>query len=159
MQDGQVLFHADHANLAAISALNATGLDAGRALLRRQTALGGGYLALVPKYLIVPPELEAAAEVLIANAIRRTTTEKATAEWIATLDPVVEPRLTTAAWYLAADSSQIDTFELGLLEENIGGPVLEEEREFRVDTRSWKVRHVLGAAAIDWRGMVRTPTS
>jgi hypothetical protein len=151
------LFHATHANLVAQGAFDAVLLGKGRELLRKQTALGGGYLSLVPRFLIVPAERETAAEVLLANATRRTTTEKTTPEWIANLELVVEPRLVSSAAFLAADSNQIDTVELGLLEENMGGPVLDEEEEFRRDVKCWKVRHVFGAKALDWRGLVKMP--
>jgi HK97 family phage prohead protease len=157
MQDGVNLFHATHANLVAQGAFDAVLLGKGRELLRKQTALGGGYLSLVPRFLIVPAERETAAEVLLANATRRTTTEKTTPEWIANLELVVEPRLVSSAAFLAADSNQIDTVELGLLEENMGGPVLDEEEEFRRDVKCWKVRHVFGAKALDWRGLVKMP--
>jgi hypothetical protein len=159
MQDGVVLFHATHGNLATSGALNAATLGAARALLRKQTALGGGYLSLVPRFMIVPAELETTAEILLASATRviTSTTEADTPQWIAQLVLVVEPRLPASAIYLAADSAQIDTVELGLLSENMGGPFLEEEKEFNRDVYRWRVRHVAGAKAIDWRGMVKIP--
>lgn len=157
MQDGTNLFHANHANLATAAAFDATLLGAGRALLRKQQAVGGGYLSLVPRFLIVPSERETAAEVILANATRRTSTEKTTPEWISSLELVVEPRLANTAGFLAADASQIDTVELGLLEDNVGGPALEEEQGFRVDAQRWKVRHVCGVKALDWRGLVKLP--
>ena len=155
MQDGTVLFHADHANLVRSATFDATQLGAGRTLLRKQTALGGGHLSLVPRFLIVPAEKEQAAEVLLANASRRVTVEKATAEWIANLELVVEPRLASTGVFLAADPAQIDTCELGLLEDNMSGPTIEEDQEFQRDEKLWKVRHVFGAKFLDWRGIVR----
>ncbi|WP_198133816.1 HK97 family phage prohead protease [Anaeromyxobacter dehalogenans] len=159
MQDGTALFHANHANLATSAAFDSAQLGAGRALLRKQQALGGGYLSLVPRYLVVPSERETAAEVLLANATRRVNTEKTTPEWIASLELVVEPRLANTAVYLAAEYNQIDTAELGLLEENMNGPVVEEEAEFRKDVKQWKVRHVFGAKFLDWRGVVKMPVT
>jgi HK97 family phage prohead protease len=157
MQDGTNLFHANHTNLVTAGAFDAALLGAGRTLLRKQTALGGGYLSLVPRFLLVPPEREIAAEALLANATRRVTVEKTTPEWIANLELVVEPRLANTAAFLAADSAQIDTVELGLLEENMSGPVIEQEEEFRRDVARWKVKHVAGAKALDWRGLVKLP--
>jgi HK97 family phage prohead protease len=159
MQDGVALYHANHANLASSAAFDATQLGAGRSLLRKQTALGGGFLSLVPRYLIVPSERETAAEVILANATRRVTTEKTTPEWIASLQLVIEPRLANTGVFLAADPAQIDTCELGLLEENMAGPTLEEDREFRQDVQNFKVRHVFGAKFLDWRGMVKMPVT
>jgi len=159
MQDGTALFHANHANLTSSAAFDATQLGAGRALLRKQTALGGGYLSLVPRYLIIPAERETAAEVILANATRRMTTEKTTPEWIANLELVVEPRLANTGVYLCAGCEQIDCFEMGLLEENMQGPRITEEEEFRKDVKRWKIRHVFGAKALDWRGMVKMPVT
>jgi HK97 family phage prohead protease len=159
MQDSVALFHASHNNLIATSgAFSATLLGAGRALLRKQTALGGGLLNLVPRFLIVPAERETDAELVLANAARPASgTDKTVGEWIASLTLVVEPRLAKTAAYLAAESTQIDHCELGLLEENMNGPAIEEEDRFRVDVRNWKVRHVFGAKFLDWRGIVKIP--
>lgn len=44
------------------------------------------------------------------------------------------------------------------MDENVGGPTFEEEREFRRDAISWK-GHVHGAKALDWRGLVKVPVS
>jgi hypothetical protein len=171
MQDAVALFHASHGNLAASGALNAATLGTGRTLLRKQTALGGGYLALTPRFLICPAEFETEAEILLAAATKHvagsvpaaasggsTSAIEATAPtWLTGLTLVVEPRLADDAVYLAADSAQIDTIELGRLAENENGPFIEEEREFNRDVRRWKVRHVFGAKALDWRGLVRVP--
>lgn len=162
MQDTVALFHASHGNLGTSGAFDATILGAARTLLRKQTALGGGYLSLVPRYLIVPAEKEQTAETLIAAATRSVTTVDATIpQWISQLELVVEPRLAATAIYLAADSAQIDTCELGLLDENIGGPKVSEDRseEFRRDVYAWKVRHVFGAKFLDWRGIVKQPVT
>lgn len=155
MGDGTALFHANHKNLVASATFDATQLGLGRTLMRKQTALGGGYLSLVPKFLIVPAEKEQAAEILLANASRKVTSEKATAEWVASLQLVVEPRLASTGVFLAADPSQIDTCELGLLEENIDGPHIETEQKFDTDESRWKVRHAAGAKFLDYRGIVK----
>lgn len=159
MQDGVVLFHANHNNLGTSGAMDAATLGSARTLLRKQTAVGGGYLSLVPRFLIVPPDLETDAELTLARATRIVTenSEADTPQWIARLELVVEPRLPGNAIYLAADNAQIDTVELGVLDENAGGPTFEEEREFRKDVYSWKVRHVFGAKVLDWRGLVKIP--
>lgn len=105
----------------------------------------------------MPAEKETAGELLIANASRPAGgPDRTVGEWIGSLQLVVEPRLAATGVFLAADSAQIDTCELGLLEENFtGGPTLTEETEFKKDTIAWKVRHVFAAKFLDWRGMVR----
>ncbi|HEY3549342.1 MAG TPA: prohead protease/major capsid protein fusion protein [Propionicimonas sp.] len=160
MQDGTHLFHADHDNLSgSAAALSAEYLGTGRAMMRKQTAVGGGFLSIVPRFLVVPPELEMVAELLIANAARKTATEKTTPEWVSTLSLVCDPRLADGGVFLAAEPSQIDTVELGLLEENFNGPMIETEEGFGTDDRKWKVRHVCGAKVLDWRGLVKLPTT
>ena len=168
MQDGVTLFHANHANVVSTggSAFDAPMLGAARALLRKQTALGGGYLSLVPRYLIIPAEIETEADFVLAAASRHRTTalgtqtvEASTPGWISSLELVVEPRLSGDAAYLVASNSQIDTLELGLFEENLNGPSVDEDREFRRDVFRWRVRHVFGAKFLDWRGVVKLPLS
>src|SRR5690606_33606951 len=102
------------------ASFDAAALSAGRLLLRKMTAVGGGLLSLVPRYLIVPAELETAAEILIASATvhrtaidsndsagtptRETSIAATTPEWIARLTLVVEPRLGDDAFYLATSA-------------------------------------------------------
>lgn len=161
MGDSVTLFHAaSHKNVTAAAAMDAAGLGAARTMLRKQVALGGGFMALAPRTLLCAPENETAAEMLLASATRTTTgnTEGDRPEWISRLQLVVEPRLSALnAYYVIAGHEQTDHVVLGLLDENMNGPVTEEESEFVRDAFHTKVRHVFGAAALDWRGMVKVP--
>lgn len=159
MQDGTTLFHANHGNIASAGALTAATLGEARSILRKVKALGGGYMSLVPRYMLVPPDSETEAEILLAAATKHVsaTNETGTPQWLQKLELVVEPRLAANAFYLAAGNSQVDTAELGLLEENMSGPTLERRGDFGVDSYSYKVRHVAGAKFLDWRGMVKVP--
>ncbi|NII11761.1 ClpP-like prohead protease/major capsid protein fusion protein [Oleiagrimonas sp. C23AA] len=160
MQDEKALFHVDHANLAgAVSGLDADALGAARTMLRKQKAVGGGLLNLVPRVLLVPAELEQTAEVLLAASAARAnqgSDQQMVAPWISSLELVVEPRLAASAFYLLASTTQIDTAEMATLQDE-PAPHIEEEDGFRVDARSWKVRHQFGVRFIDWRGIVKTP--
>lgn len=158
MQDGTNLFDAAHGNVTAAGAVDDTTLGLARALLRKQTALGGGYLSLVPKYIIVDPDQETALDKLLTLVTRRVlTVDAAQPEWIGNLEKVVEPRLDGSAFYLAASAGQIDHCELGLLEEQGGTPYVEAQQEFKADVYKWKVRHTFGAKFLDWRGIVKVP--
>jgi len=168
MQDGNALFHASHNNLASSStALDEAALAKGRLLLRKQTSVGGGALNLMPKFLLVPPEMESAAEkVLAASSIHVSAgLENATPEWIRRLQLIVESRLPSTGAYLLADNNQIDTVELATLEDEaptIGkpiGPHVSEEDGFDNDTKKFKVRLTAGARFLDWRGVVKLPIS
>ena len=160
MQDALNLFHADHGNLAASAAsLDAAALSAARVLLRRQTAIGGGVLNLTPRFLLVSPELEHAAEVLLATAARSMSQGSDNAlvpAWLARLELVVEARLDDSAAYLVAAPEAVDTYERAWLEAD-NGPVVEEESEFVRDVKNYKVRHVFGGRWLDWRGVVKLP--
>jgi hypothetical protein len=70
---------------------------------------------------------------------------------------IIEPTLdasSTTVWYLAANTSQVDTVELTFLagEES---PVLESDWVMTNDTYLFKVRQTFAAAAIDFRGLFR----
>ncbi|MEN1925174.1 ClpP-like prohead protease/major capsid protein fusion protein [Luteimonas qiangzhengi] len=161
MQDGAALFHADHANLTAqVDGLDAVSLSLARTLLRRQKAKGGGVLNLQPRFLIVPAELEMAAEQLLLASTRGLATgadAAMTAGWVGGLQLVVEPRLEPDAFYVAASPNQIDTLEVAGLQADNGVPQVEEQNEFDRDVKAWKVRHVVTAAFTDWRGIVKVP--
>jgi ATP-dependent protease ClpP protease subunit len=160
MQDGKPLFHADHKNLTtAAGAISADALGAARVLLRRQTAIGGGALNLPPRFLLVAPEHEQAAEVLLAAAARSLSQGEENAlipAWLAKLELVVEARLADDAFWLLTSPDSVDTLERAHLEED-NGPRITEEEGFNNDSRKYKVRHVFGARWLDWRGAVRVP--
>lgn len=162
MQDGEALFHADHANLAtSAAAINAASLGAARLLLRKQTAFGGGVLNLTPRFLLVPPVREQEAELLLAAARRAESQgadNKLLPQWLATLELVVEARLGTGAFYLLTAPSTVDTVEVAHLDED-GGPTITEEEAFKSDVRTYKVRDVFAARWLDWRGAVKNPLS
>lgn len=162
MADGKALFHADHGNLTASgTALSAASLGVARALMRKQMGGQGlGYLNVIPRFLIVPAALETTAEVLVASTVRvgGSNTEP-NAQFIRNLVVVVDPRLdatSATAWYLAADSSQIDTLEIGYLRGQ-RGVFVEERTHWETDAMQLKARLDFGVAAIDWRGLYKNP--
>lgn len=162
MQDNVALFHATHGNLAASAAgITADALGAARVLLRRQHAVGGGALNLVPRFLVVAPEQEQAAETLLAAGTRQLSQGANNAlvpPWLAQLELVVEARLSGDAFYLLTAPTTIDTLERAWLDAD-NGPVIEQRDGFEVDSRQYKVRHVFGARWLDWRGAVKVPLS
>ena len=158
--DSKALFHADHGNLAGTAGALASGtLGAGRTAMRKQTGPGGSVLNLVPRFLIVPAELETTTDVLL-RSVASTDSEKNSGvlnPWQNALAPVVEPRLganSTTAWYLAADSSQVDTVEVMFLD-GVQTPVIEEMDTTGVDGKEFKVRIDVGVADLDHRGLYK----
>lgn len=160
LDDAVALFDASRNNAVTVATgtgkpLTAAALGQARAKLRRQTALGGGYLNLAPRTLLVPPEREHEAEVLVAAATVHTATAGAEAPggWLTGLQVVAEPRLAnTDTCYVLADSGAIDTLELLVLD---GGPTYEQEDGFETDAITWKVRHAFSGSFVDFRGIVK----
>lgn len=149
-----------HANLGTAGAISLTTLSAGRTAMRLQKGLQSEELNLYPSFLIVPAALEQIAyQYTSANYV--PATQSAVSEFRAggrtALEPIVEPILDAAsatAWYLAANSSQVDTVEYCFLD-GAEGPVIESEAGFDVDGMSWKCRLDFAAKAIDFRGLFK----
>lgn len=162
MQDSKSLFHSAHGNLATAAAgITADSLGAARILLRRQTAIGGGVLNLSPRFLLVAPEHEQAAEILLSSAGRAIASganNELAPAWLSKLELIVEARLQASAFYLLASPDQVDTMERAWLEAD-NGPVIDEEGAFTSDARSYKVRHVFAARWLDWRGAIKVPVT
>ena len=151
MEDGLTLFHADHGNLAADAAPPVSApLSDARLAMRRQKSLAGNPTNVRPRFLLVPPELETAAERLVA-AIQATKTDDVN-PFGGALSVLVEPRLTNPSrWYLIADPAAVEGLEYAYLAGH-EGPHTESRVGFEVDGVEFKVRLDFGAAFIDWRG-------
>lgn len=155
-EDGKNLFHADHNNLApAGTTLDETNLAAAILAFRKQKAMGGHRIAVAPKYLLVGPELEIAAQKLVAS-ISATTTADAVPEAIKTLIPVVEPNLDGKSWRIFADPAAAPIFEHAYLTGHEGVQLATREGFDRLGTEFRAVLH-FGAGAIDFRGVYRNP--
>ncbi len=160
MADGVALFHANHGNLITSSALAIATLGAGRTAMRLQKGLQSEELNLAPSYLIVPAALEQTAYNLTsANYVPSTKAEinEFRAGGRTAVTPIVEPVLdanSATAWYLAANSTQVDTVEYCYLD-GAEGPVIESEVGFETDGVSYKARLDFAAKAIDYRGVLK----
>lgn len=155
MSDGKAMFCADHGNLltGTGSVLSEDSLAAAKVLLSKQKDMAGKTIRVVPKYLIVPPELETTAKKLVTA----TTPAKVSDVNVFAneFDIIVEPRLTDPkAWYLSADPNAVDTLYYAYLEGNEALRVNSEE-DFNTDTMKYAVRGDFGTSAIDHRGMVK----
>lgn len=161
MGDGQNLFSAAHKNLATASALSITAISKARAAMSKQVGMDKKtVLNIRPSYLIVPVDLETAAEQLLVQ----THTPVNAASDVATssmrsLQIISEPRLDVGiprydisadskAFYFAADKSSTDTIELAYLEGN-RGVYTETRAGFDVDGIEMKVRLDVGAKTIE----------
>lgn len=154
MSDGTPVFHADHANLGTGGTINVTTLTEARLLMRKQTGLSGALIDMVPRFVLVPPELETTAEQALSE-IQATKTDDVNP--FAALQVVVEPRLSdSGAWYVVADPARADGIEYAYLE-GAPGPQIETKAGFEIDGMQIKVRLDFGCGWIDHRSWVKNP--
>lgn len=152
--DNVALFHdGSHGNLTS-TAFSANEFMGHRRKMQAQTeADSAEVLGLVPRYLIVPSELEETAY----DSFKRTTNNDE--KFVQTVAPtviVVHEWTDANNWYSVADPMDIPTIEIGFYGSE--EPELWTQDQptvgtmFTSDQRSYKVRHVYGGAVLDYRG-------
>lgn len=154
MGDGKALFHADHGNLAAAgSLLDVLSLDTARQAMRTQKMQDGKTpVNVVPRFLVVSPALETAAEKLLTSIQPNTTAD--VNPFGGKLSLIVEPRLTGNGWYLFGDPSTAPVLEYAYLSSG-QGPQLSSRDGWEVLGREFRVTLDFGAGATDHRGAYR----
>lgn len=155
MSDGKGIFDATHGNLltGASSALSEESLAAAKTAMMKQKDIAGQIIRMVPRYLIVSPENEMMAKKLV-TATTPVKFEDVNV-FAGAFDVIVEPRLTDPkVWYLMADPYAVDSLYYAYLEGNEGLRV-DSTEEFKTDSMDYAVRGDFGAAAIDYRGIVK----
>jgi len=157
MNDGKTLYHADHGNLltGGGSVFGETALSDLRMLGRQAKTLDGNYMNINFNNLVLPYELETAAEKLLVQNFNPVTSAT-TNPFQGKFQSRVEPRLSavsTTAWY--AFSNEADTFEYSYLagEEEM---MTEVNTHTDVDGMEVKVRKDFGAGLIDYRAMAKS---
>ena len=157
LSDGKALFHVDHKNLAGTGAvISETTLSAGRIAMLRQTPLGSTEpLGIAPNILLVPPELQIAAEKMVA-AINPTQSSDVNV-FQGRLQIAVEPRLPNATqWFLFASPSSYPVIRFLTLA-GYESPAFETSQEFTRLGTSYRVHWHVGAGPTDWRGAWKNP--
>lgn len=161
-------------NLGSAS-LSPAAIMAGRLVIMKQLEpnSGGAPLNLQPRFLLIPPDLESLAFELCYsqgqptlatgdNQLRPNFIQKFGLEYV-----VIPQATDTNDWYLATDSKDIPTLEVGFL----GG---REDPElfiqdiptgdvsattggmFSADRIVYKVRHIYGVGVMDFRGLYKS---
>lgn len=174
-EDSTGLFHADHNNLnqgsgaAAMDINTIADMRSALALQRGPNTskvngetVQGPHLALRAAHLLVPVELQTQAEQIVASTVKPgATNNEPNFSFLRQLDVVGEPRLSadsTTAHYLLAPNTQIDTAEVAFLEGE-GGPTVTQREGFDIDGTEYKLRTVVGARILDFRGFQRNDGS
>jgi len=159
MADGTALFATGHNNLAGTAAaITVDSLGKARAAMRKQKALQGkATLNIVPKFLIIPAQLELAAMQVIRSAFDPALASGVAYNPFTELTPIVDATLdesSLTSWFLAADPGQIDTVEVAFLNGQ-RTPYQEQRIGFDVDGLEMKVRIDVGCKALDYRGVYK----
>ena len=150
--DGKSLFHADHANKVATGPVGLTSLSAAVALLRKQVAIGGRFVAQEPTALIVSPDHEAAARQLLTDI---TPAQQSNVNpWVG-LTVSVEPRLNGSYAYLLGSGGRAP-LELGRY---TSAPTLLSELEFSTGNYRAKAEHAFGTIVQEHRSIIRIATA
>lgn len=161
--DAVALFAAGHNNDQAI-ALSDAGLTAARTAMRRQARDGetSGDLNIVPKILVVPPELEQTGFQLVTSAVGVSGTLDSTVPNLHQgYQQIVVPEFADANdWFVIADPAMVPTIEVGFLDGKQEPEILIQDQPtvgtvFTNDVYTYKVRFVYGYTVLDYRGMFR----
>ncbi|UUV34385.1 hypothetical protein NQK81_13320 [Amycolatopsis roodepoortensis] len=163
--DSVLLFHATHGNTDA-NALSQSALSTGRRKMRKQSAYGdsSNVLSIVPKTLIVPPELEELAFQLCTSAVAIPGTPAGpsdTPNIHQGLKPIVVDYFASATgWYLAADPAMVPTIEIGFFQGRQDPELFTQADQtvgsvFNSDKITYKIRHTYSGAVADHRGLYR----
>lgn len=159
MADGKNLFHADHNNLltGAGAALSKTALSSLRKMARQQKTIDKKRMNVMLQTIVVPTELETAAEELLINTIMPNQ-DSQTNSFKGKYNIVCEPRLDDVSeeqWYAFANPALVDTFEYAFLagEEELN---IETRVGFDVDGVEIRARTDFGMGVVDSRGMYKS---
>ena len=157
--DNKALFHADHNNTGT-GAIGIAGLDAGKVKLKKQTTPDDNKtpLNLAPAYLLVPAELDTAADQVVNPIQYAPNALNAVNPFAGSMQIISEARLSADSatqWYLAASSNRIDMIQFGYLLGE-GGPTITTTEKRNPDGVEMLVRHDFYATLADWRGFYRS---
>lgn len=161
--DGNALFSAAHGNYIAgtTGALALASLKKGVELFRKQKDADGQPINVMPKFLLVPADLEIDAEEIVngLQVVVAGSTDVARPAFNALsrygLQVVGSPYLASATgWYLFAEPATLPAFEIGYLRGKRAPTVERGNVDFDELGISWRVYFDVGVREQDTRGMV-----
>jgi hypothetical protein len=151
MSDGKTLIHADHGNLGTgtTGTMQAASITAARVAMRRQVDHNSAPVGVTPRFLVIPPELEAAAEALVVASPPGTTNPLA-----GKLEILVEPLFATPGrWWLFGD---LPVLEVAYLDGRPLVPELQGAQDRDTLGIDFTIVHDFGCGVTDWRGVWRS---
>jgi hypothetical protein len=153
MGDSVALYHADHGNLGTPGAFSSTTFSAAFLAMRSQTSVDGrDPLNIAPKFLIVPPSLEAAAKQFLA--LVQPAVNSNVNIYSNSVQLVVDAQLSDDKYYFVADPSEIAGVVMFHLEGQ-ESPTIESRTNWSDNSVELKVAHTVACAPMDWRALYR----
>lgn len=155
--DGKALFHVDHGNLGTAT-LDGVSLKAARLAMKAQKEKDSDEkLGIPPKFLWVSDDLEETAFNLFA---RNTNLDP---DFIESLNLKIRPVwcwTDANDWCISADTREIPIIELGFLQGREEPELFIQDSPtsgsmFSNDKLTFKIRHIYGAVATDYRGIYK----
>jgi hypothetical protein len=157
MADGQNLFSVAHANTVASGSIDQAGLTAADLKLGLQKDIKGTPLNLTSTNLIVPLALrETANKYLQPGVVVVPTKGDDVNTFRGRLKVIASPILdanSATKWYMTASAQDAPVVHMAFLTGETG-PTVTEDEHFLTDGYRLRIRHVLKAIALDWRGGV-----
>lgn len=164
--DATALFHASHANTDNPAPLGQSTLSTGRRKMRKQSAYGDSadVLSIVPRYLIVPADLEELAFQLCTSVVAVPATPAGpsdTPNIHRGMEPITVDYYTDSNdWYLIADPIQTPTIEIGFYASQDAPELFTQADQntgsmFDADKLIYKIRHIYSGTVVDHRGFYR----
>jgi hypothetical protein len=157
-ETARALFNTTDANLGT-TALSYASLTAAKIAMRKLTALGNARrLGLSPKFLLVPPDLEAVAIALSKSDLNPDNAENEVNVHKGTFTPIVVNTWTdTDNWYLLADPGEVPVIQLHYYRGQRTPSLFTADSEsggalFTNDTIRYKIRFFCAKICVDWRG-------
>nr|WP_272951038.1 Mu-like prophage major head subunit gpT family protein [Sinorhizobium fredii] len=156
LSDNKAIFHADRGNLAATgSALSVATLSSARKAMRVVKGLDGKTIVgAAPAYLVVGPEMETDAELILAEIFANDVASGN--PFAKKLSLLVEPRISDKRWFLFAEPSRLPVLQMAYLSSAQGVQI---QRTEAWDTLGMRFRAFLdfGCGWSDWRGAYKNP--
>lgn len=162
MSDGVALFHANHRNLLAGGVLSKENLGKAYALMMKQVDANGSKLALTPRFLLVSPDDAELANILTTSQNDVGSVALGNTNYFRNngLVAISSPYLSQSdGFFLVCDPADGASVEVDFLDGNEGPTIEISDNDKDILSRSWKYYFDVGAKAIDFRGMNKTPYS
>ncbi|MCR0981797.1 head maturation protease, ClpP-related [Roseomonas populi] len=154
MSDGKAVFHADHKNLAASGTdITDAAMEAAYLAFAQQVDENGEPIDITPRTLVVGPTRAATARKFLGTGPNASGVPNI---YQGDLQLIVEPRITTNAWFLFADPPLRDGLAVGFLNGR-EEPRLEEKAGWNVEGVEFKVALDFDAGWLDYRVAYRNP--